>query len=56
MNLGMRAKTRDDAFVEAFAYYIEHLSTVTSKYNNLKSKVDSSVKQFAEDDDDDYGH
>lgn len=49
MNLAMRAKTKDEAFIEALEYYQERLKKVESEYNLLKSKVDGFVSQFIED-------
>ena len=52
MNLAMRAKTRDDAFVEALTYYQERLKELESSYASLRGRVDVFVEQFVEDDDD----
>ena len=49
MNLAMRAKTKDDAFVRALEYYQDRLTRVEAEYKLLKSKVDSFVEQFIED-------
>ncbi len=51
MNLSMRAKTAQDAFVEALHYYQVRLKHVEGEHNNLKLKVDAFVSQFVEDDD-----
>lgn len=51
MNLSMRAETSTGALVEALKYYQDRLSRVESEYNQLKSKVDIFVEQFADDDD-----
>jgi hypothetical protein len=53
MNLGMRAKTKDDAFVEALTYYQERMQLVEKKFTYLESKVRNFVRQFEYDDDDD---
>ena len=50
MNLSMKAKTKDDAFVEALMYYQRRLKQVEEWYSSLKSKVDQFVGQFAEED------
>lgn len=51
MNLAMRAKTEQAAFVEALTYYQDRLSRVESELKDLSSKVNAFVSQFAEDDD-----
>jgi len=51
MNLSMRAKTAQDAFVEALEYYQERLTRVENEYKELNQKVQSFVGLFAEDDD-----
>lgn len=50
MNLSMKAKTKDDAFVEALTYYQKRLLEVERMYANLKTTVDQFVEQFAEED------
>ncbi len=52
MNLAMRAKTAEAAYLEALGYYQERLKEVENDYNNLKAKVDHFVGQFIEEDDD----
>lgn len=52
MNLSMRAKTQQDAFVECITYYQERLSKVEREYRELSAKVNHFVSQFAGDDDD----
>lgn len=54
MNLAMRAKTAEAAYLEALGYYQERLKEVENDYNNLKAKVDHFVGQFVTDDED--GH
>lgn len=49
MNLSMRAKTSEDAFVEALTYYQKRLADVEKAYNCLQSRVDSFVNQFVDD-------
>ncbi len=51
MNLSMRAKTTQDAFVECISYYQERLAEVESEHRELTAKVDAFVSQFAESDD-----
>ncbi len=48
MNLSMRAKTRDAAFVDALTYYQNRLKEVESSYECLQAKVDAFVDQFRE--------
>ena len=51
MNLSMRAKTRDAAFIEALEYYQKRLTKVESDYQEMKDKVDKFVSLFSEDQD-----
>lgn len=51
MNLAMKAKTAQEAFVEALSYYQDRLTTVESDYKELKQKVDAFVSDFVQDDD-----
>lgn len=51
MNLSMRAKTRDSAFIEALEYYQHHLNMVENDYEEMKDKVDKFVSLFSEDQD-----
>lgn len=53
MNLAMRAKTRDAAFVEALTYYQKRLKDVEVALGSLQTKVDAFVNQFREDGDSD---
>jgi len=50
MNLAMRAKTKDEALVDALNYYQRRLKEVEAEYRILKGRVDSFVSQFNEDD------
>lgn len=52
MNLSMRAKTPQDAFVECISYYQKRLAEVESEHHKLATKVDAFVSQFMEADDD----
>lgn len=46
MNLAMRAKTRDAAFIEVIDYYQRRLLKVESDLRDLNQKVESFLKQF----------
>lgn len=46
MNISMRAKTEQDAFIEALTYYQEKLKTSTKAYKDLYAKVESFICQF----------
>jgi hypothetical protein len=52
MNLSMRAKTTQDAFVECISYYQNRLAEVESEHCKLTAKVNAFVSQFVEGDDD----
>ncbi|ELW0836483.1 hypothetical protein QMU05_000331 [Escherichia coli] len=52
MNLAMRVKTAEAAYLEALEYYQERLTEVEEDYKSLKAKVDHFVGQFIEEDDD----
>lgn len=52
MNLAMRAKTAEAAYIQALEYYQERLKEVEEDYKSLKAKVDHFVGQFIEEDDD----
>jgi len=51
MNLSMRAKTPQDAFVECISYYQGRLSEVENEHRKLTAKVDAFVSQFVEGED-----
>lgn len=53
MNLAMRAKTSNDAFVEALHYYQKRLKETENSYASLKAQVDNFVNQFVEKEEDD---
>lgn len=53
MNLAMRAKTEQEAFVEAITYYQRRLSDLERAHNCLNKRVQEFVSQFTEDNDDD---
>lgn len=52
MNLAMREKTAEAAYIQALEYYQERLKEVEEDYKSLKAKVDHFVGQFIEEDDD----
>lgn len=52
VNLGMHAKTRDAAFVEALTYYQRRLQAVEANYAALDKKVQAFLDQFKEPDED----
>ena len=49
MNLGMRCKSPDDAFVDALTYYQKRLTVSEERYTNLSGKVEKFISQFVED-------
>lgn len=49
MNLSMRAKTPQDAFVECITYYQRRLAKVEGEHRELSAKVDAFVSQFVDD-------
>ena len=49
MNISMRAKTEQDAYIEALLYYQKKLVEVKTDYENLNNKVQSFITQFTED-------
>lgn len=51
MNLSMRAKTPQDAFVECITYYQHRLTEVETAHRELAAKVDAFVSQFVEGED-----
>ena len=51
MNLAMRAKTRDAAFIKALTYYQNRMAKLEAEHKALTDKVDSFVSQFCDDDD-----
>jgi hypothetical protein len=48
MNLSIRAKTAEAAFVKALTYYQKRLLEVEKAHNELTQKVDAFVSQFVE--------
>ena len=49
MNLAMRAKSRDAAFMQAIGYYQRRLIEVENGYSTLQRKVDCFIGQFVDD-------
>ena len=52
MNLAMKAKTAQDAFVKALEYYQGRLLEIEKAHAELSQKVNAFVSQFQEDTDD----
>lgn len=50
MNIAMRAKTEQDACIEALLYYQKRLMEVKTDYNDLNNKVKSFLSQFDKED------
>ena len=51
MNIGMRAKTEQDAYIEALLYYQKRLVEVKKDYKTLDDKVEGFLSQFDRDGD-----
>ncbi len=51
MNISMRAKTEQDAYIEAILYYQRRLVEVKTDYKTLNDKVETFLSQFDRDDD-----
>ena len=51
MNISMRAKTEQDAYIEALLYYQRRLVEVKTDYKTLNNKVETFLSQFDRDDD-----
>ena len=54
MNLGMRCKSPENAFVEALTYYQERLTLAEENLKSLSEKVEVFVAQFVPEDDHRY--
>ena len=52
MNLSMKAKTEQEAFVETILYYQQRLIEIETAYKKIKNQVDNFVSQFTENDQD----
>lgn len=50
MNLAMRAKTRDEAFIEALTYYQDRLKDVEGRLNTLSRHVADFIDKVSDDD------
>ena len=48
MNIGMRAKTKDKAFVEAIEFWARRAAKAESDYAAIKTQVDEFVGKFAD--------
>ena len=53
-NIGMRTKSRDEAFIEAIEFWAKRAILAEQKYNQLKDRVDLFVGQFAEPEEERY--
>lgn len=51
MNISMRAKTEQDACIEALMYYQKRLQRVNADYKELNNKVQIFVSQFNQEED-----
>lgn len=51
LNIGMRAKTKDEAFVEAIEYWSERAIEAEQSLSELSSKVNAFLSQFNDEDD-----
>ena len=51
MNISMRAKSEQDAFIEALLYYQKTLVEAKANYKTLKDKVESFLIQFDREED-----
>jgi hypothetical protein len=51
MNISMRAKTEQDAYIEALLYYQKRLVKVKADYKTLNDKVESFLSQFDREED-----
>lgn len=49
INISMRAKTEQDAYIEALLYYQKKLKEVKNDYKLLNDKVESFISQFDKD-------
>ena len=51
MNLSMRAKSEQDAFVESLMYYQKRLKEVEAEFNTLSNKVSIFIDSIVEEED-----
>jgi hypothetical protein len=54
MNLSMRAKTQEDAFVESLTYYQKRTKNVEEELRKLKQSVSDFVNSLSNEDDDEH--
>lgn len=52
MNLAMRAKSRDDAFVQTIEYWANRSARYERDYCELKQRLDLFINQFAKESED----
>lgn len=50
MNLAMRAKTKEEAYVDAIKYYQQRLKKIEEGYRLLRSQVDAFIELTSEQD------
>lgn len=50
VNISMRAKTEQDAYIEALLYYQNKLSKLKTDYDNMHQKVENFLSQFDRED------
>lgn len=50
MNISMRAKTEQDAFIEALTYYQRRFKQTKKELEDINSKVKNFISQFDKDD------
>ena len=48
VNISMRAKTEQDAYIEALLYYQRRLVEVKTDYKTLNDKVETFLSQFGD--------
>lgn len=54
MNLSMRAKTQEDAFVEALTYYQKKTKKVEDELKKLNVSISIFINSISDEDEDDY--
>ena len=54
MNLSMKAKTQEDAFVEALTYYQETTKKVEDQLKKLNVSISIFINSISDEDEDDY--
>jgi len=48
MNISMRAKTEQDAYIEALTYYQKTLQKTKEEFKDMQNKVFNFIEQFNE--------